>query len=70
VVARLQETWGYGDDVRVDVFDAGEEVGVDVFVEVSGRGSGVRLPGHFRHYLIVRDGRVVRLRWAVLPDHG
>jgi hypothetical protein len=30
----------------------------------------VRLPGHFRHYLIVRDGRVVRLRWKVVPDHG
>jgi hypothetical protein len=70
VVARLRETWDYGDDVRVEVFDAGDEVGVDIFVQVSGPGSGVRLPGHIRLYLIVRDGRVVRLRWQVLPDHG
>jgi ketosteroid isomerase-like protein len=70
VVAQLRETWDYGDDLRVEVFDAGDDVGVDLFVQISGRGSGVRLPGHFRHYLLVRDGRVVRLRWEVLPDHG
>jgi hypothetical protein len=37
----------------------------EAFLDVVARPAGP-LP----HYLIVRDGRVVRLRWEVLPDHG
>jgi ketosteroid isomerase-like protein len=66
-IGRIQDTWDFS-DLRLDYFDAGHEVGVDLRVQVSGRGSGLKLPGHFRHYLVIRDGRVVRLRWEALPD--
>lgn len=64
-MSKFEEAWE-AENFDMEYFDAGEEIGVIMRVDLQGRGSGLGMRAVFRHHLVIRDGRVARLRWEPL----